>query len=163
METAYYLEQFQRAVDTLDLKAFVDQQLELKVAVWFDSVVLKLQKPSWRNIGAEPFKDGVFFSVWISDGTLAENRLHYNIHALKLRELEGYRIKSRDFADGFRAQFKVFEGQWPNVSTAFGPLTLMEGWVEFDVDHLSMDLKRLADKFLDIAFIIAGLLVERRM
>jgi len=158
MQTEHYLTLFQKAVDGLDHTPFIQNGLEHKVGVWLDSVVLKIQKPSWRNSDATPFKNAIFFSVWVSDETLAQNKLYYNIHALKLRELKAYKLKSRDFAQNFRIQFKSLEDEWPNVSTKFGPLTLMEGWVTIDDDNLEGQIQNLAQKLLNIHFIIDDLL-----
>lgn len=86
----------------------------------------------------------------MNEATLAEEKLFYNIHALKLRQLHGYKIESRKFADTFRALFKTLEDQWPNVSTQFGPLTLIEGWLPLDIPSLPHQLTRLADIFLTL-------------
>jgi len=158
MQTDRYLTLFQKAADGLDHKPFIKNGLEHKVGIWIDSVVLKFQKPSWRNSDAIPFKNAIFFSVWVSDETVAKNKLYYNIHALKLRELKGYKLKSRDFARDFRTRFKPYEDQWPNVSTNFGPLTLMEGWVAIDDNNLEGQIQELGRKLLNIHFIIDDLL-----
>ncbi len=164
MDTQYYLRRFQQIAAKLDKQVFDEQQLEYKAGIWLNSVVLKFQKASWLNslATAKPFSEGVFCSIWINDETLSQGCMHYNIHALKLRELTNYRIKSRDFAEAFRTRFKSFEKQWPNVSTNFGPLTLMEGRVEFDETHFGERINDLAHRFLAIAFIIDELLAERR-
>lgn len=88
--------------------------------------------------------------------------LNYNIHALKLRQLTGYSIKSRDFAEAFRSRFKPFENKWPNVSVDFGPLTLMQGWVSIDIENPENEIAGLAHQFLEIQFIIDELLKERK-
>ncbi len=163
MDTNYYLNKFQKSTDLLDKAAFSDKQLNLKVGVWRDSVVLKIQKKEWLDQNsANPFGESVFFSVWVSDDTIAENKFYYNIHALKMRELTGYKIKSRDFAEAFRKKFKKYTEDWPNVKSEFGPLTLMEGWVDLDNDHLQHIIKDLATRFLNIQYIIDELLEERK-
>jgi hypothetical protein len=164
METACYLDKFQKSIDQLDQKLFNQKQLELKVGVWLNSAVLKIQKRSWLGDPqtAKPFEGSVFFSTWVNDELIKANKLYYNIHALKLRELTGYAIKSRDFAEAFRARFKPFEKNWPNVSLNFGPLTLMEGWVNIDADDFEGAVASLAVHFLEIAFIIDDLLAERK-
>jgi len=160
MQTDHYLNIFQEAVDSLDLAPFTQSGLELKVGVRFNSVVLKIQKPSWRNNSPDaiPFQNSIFFSVWVNDIPLSQDKLYYNIHALKLRKLRAYKLKSRDFAQAFRTQFKPFENQWPNVSTSFGPLTLMEGWVAIGDSNLESQIQNLAQKLLNIHFIIDDLL-----
>ena len=164
METQLYLDKFQEALHRLNQKPFTQNNLELKVGIWLNSVVLKIQKEAWHNppTAAQPSPQSIFFSVWISDFGINESKLYYNIHALKLRELQGYTIKSRDFAEAFRARFKPFEEDWPNVSVQFGPLTLMEGWVKIDINTFEDDIATLANKFLAIKFIIDDLLQERK-
>lgn len=163
MNHPYYLDQFKNTLSLLDKRIFEQKHLELKVGIWLDSVVLKIQKKAWLNSSptAKAFEESVFFSVWINDDTLAKKRLYYNIHALKLRELKDYRIQSRDFAENFRERLKPYMHKWPNISINYGPLTLMEGWVTI-VDHLESTVARFANNFLDIAYIIDDLLIERK-
>lgn len=40
------------------------------------------------------------------------------------------------------------------MSVAFGPLTLMEGWVPIDPGHFQHEVAGLANKFLEIAPLI---------
>ncbi|MES2279566.1 MAG: hypothetical protein V4592_26265 [Bacteroidota bacterium] len=164
MNAGYYLDLFQKVLDGIDQKPFAQNQLELKVGVWMNSVALKIQKKGWLNQSpsAKPFGESIFFSVWINDETIGQGKLYYNIHALKLHELSAYKIKSRDFADAFRLRFKPFEQHWPNVSANFGPLTLMEGWLQLDDHTLGNNIASLAQKFLVIAPIIDTLLTERK-
>lgn len=163
MKTNYYLDKFQKVVDQFDKQYFSQKDLECKVGEWLNSVALKIQNPSWVNASptTRPFQESIFFSIWLNDESIQQGKLLYNIHALQLRKLTGYSIKSRDFADAFRARFKLFEKKWPNVSVDFGPLTLMEGWVALDEDKLSGILSDLAYQFSTIAFIIDDLLAER--
>jgi hypothetical protein len=164
METNFFLDKFQSSVDQLDKQLFSQNQLELKVGVWLNSVALKIQKKSWLNKSptARPFEESIFFSVWINDEAIQESKLNYNIHALRLRELTGYSIKSREFAEAFRVRFRKFEKKWPNVSIDFGPLTLMEGWVRIDEKNFENVISDLAYKFVEIQFIIDDLLAERK-
>jgi hypothetical protein len=164
MGTAYYLDKFQKTVDHFDKELFSQKKLEYKVGVWLNSVVLKIQKESWLNSvqTAKPFEEAIFFSIWLNEKSIREGKLYYNIHALKLRELTGYSIKSREFAEAFRLGFRPFEKKWPNVSINFGPLTLMEGWVKIDEASLEDIIKDLAYKFLEVEFIIDDLLMERK-
>jgi hypothetical protein len=164
MDTAHYLTKFQKSIDLLDLQPFKQAGLELKAGEWVKSAVLKIQKSSWRSSvpGTKPFKNCIFFSIWVSDELLNQGKIAYNIHALKLRELKGYTIKSREFAEAFREKFKPFEGQWPNVSTAYGPLTLMEGWVKLDEKDMENAVAGLAVKFLEVHHIIDDLLLARK-
>ena len=105
------------------------------------------------NPPAQAFEQSVFFSVWVHDETLKHDKMYYNIHALRMREIKGYHIKSRDFAEAFRKAFKPYENQWPNLSTDFGPQTLMQGWVEYD-DTKPEIITNLATNFAKIQLII---------
>ncbi|MEE1945389.1 hypothetical protein VRU48_09735 [Pedobacter sp. KR3-3] len=156
MDVTYYLNKFKGAADKLDNKQLHQKQLETAVGEVLDSVFLKLHKKSW----ASPFQDPliaqsrIFFSVWINDEAVDEQKILYNIHAFKLRQLPGYVIQSRKFADLFRAGFKNFAHEWPNVSVAFGPLTLMEGWIKLDAITMEDDILKLANNFLAIEHLV---------
>ena len=91
-----------------------------------------------------------------------ENRTEYNIHALKLRQLEGYSITSRDFAHDFRKGFAPTRNTWPNVSVDYGPLTLMQGWIKVDANRLEEDLLALMERFQHLSPLIDRLLESRR-
>jgi len=161
VDNSYYLDKFQHTQKGLNKAPFVAVGLDLKAGIWLNCPVLKLQKPAWNNPGTKPFEGGIFCSIWLSDETISKSRLCYNIHALKLRELKAYKLQSREFATEFRSRFAKLKGEWPNVSTQFGPLTLMEGWVEFNEDTLEKDIAELAVKFLPVAEVIDGLLNEK--
>jgi hypothetical protein len=162
MNFTHYLTQFQKAAEQLDKKLLVKKQIEVAVVVVLDSVCLKLYKKSW----ASPLQDAltaesrIFFSVWITENAIKEKKLLYNIHALKLRQLKGYSIESRKFAEAFRTGFKKHELDWQNVSVAFGPLTLMQGFVNLDESSLQKDIVLLANQFLKIEYLIDELLEQ---
>lgn len=162
MDTALYLEKFQRAADQLDQKLLHKKDIEVAVGVILDSVFLKLYKKSWASPLQDPLtaESRIFFSIWINDAAIEEQKILYNIHALKLRHLKGYAMESRKFADAFRNDFEVFEPQWPNVSVKFGPLTLMEGWVNCDVNDFQNEILSLANNFLSIAHLVDDTLVK---
>lgn len=129
-----------------------------------DSAVFKLSKPQWSS--DEPAtlinRNGIFFSIWIDFSRPEPLALRYNIHALKLRTLPGYRIASRGFAEAFRTQAAPLLAGWPNVSTDFGPLTLCEGFMDFNESSLDTDARYLAHLFPPAASIIDTLLLQRR-
>ena len=130
-----------------------------------NSVVLKIHKQHWaNNPGAKPQPGpAIFFSIWIGNDDIKNHQLFYNIHALKLRQLNGYTITSRAFATDFRQQFKAFEHNWPNVSTNFGPQTLMQGWQTVDLEAATEDIFKIAKKFIEIDILIDNLLTNRRI
>ncbi|MEZ4793562.1 MAG: hypothetical protein R2783_08910 [Gelidibacter sp.] len=156
MDYEYYLETFRKSVDRIDKKMLNKKHLEINVGVTLNSVVLKLYKTKWTNGKTDPIKakTRIFFAIWVNDETIKRNKVFYNIHALKLRELKGYSITSRAFADSFRENFKKFEQNWENVSVEFGPLTLMEGWEHFKNENLENIIVKLANNFSSIEYLI---------
>lgn len=151
------------AAAQLDKKRLAERGVESAVVMFGeDCVVLKLYKRSWANQFQDPLtaESRIFFSVWISESAIKEQKLWYNIHALKLRKLEGYAIESRKFAALFRAGFKDFEHKWKNVSVDYGPLTLMEGWLKLDLEHLQQEILKLAHHFLEIEHLVDSTLAH---
>ncbi|ALL06113.1 hypothetical protein AQ505_11790 [Pedobacter sp. PACM 27299] len=151
------------AADQIDQQLLRERGLETAVVTFGeDCVVLKLYKRSWANQFQDPLtaESRIFFSVWISDSAIKEQKLLYNIHALKLRKLKGYSIESRKFAAIFRSDFKDFEHQWENVRVDYGPLTLMEGWLKIDQENLQDQILKLANHFFEIAHLIDGTLAH---
>jgi len=160
MDLISYLPVFQKAAARLDKNLLTRKKLEIEVGVWLESVVLRIQKSSWANKPYErPQSDAaIFFSIWLSGKGVKENKLFYNIHALKLRQLQGYKITGRGFAAAFRKKFHPWEPHWPNVKVDLGPLTLMEGWEKLDPANMEKDIYTIAGKFLEIDMIIDHLL-----
>lgn len=156
MDYDFYLDKFQKSAERLDKKLLLDKQLELTVGITLYSVVLKLYKKRWTSDHADPInaKTRIFFAVWVNDNTIKQGKLYYNIHALKLRELEGYSIVSREFADKFRSDFKKYQDDWENVNVKLGPLTLMEGWNKLNPDTIENTIIHLASNFLKIEYLI---------
>lgn len=126
--------------------------------------VLKLQKASWTNDPMDRVQNtsGIFFSIWMNKESAGKNRANYNIHALKLRHLEGYSIASRDFANEFRKGFASTRNTWPNVSVNYGPLTLMQGWIEVDTNSFEEVVLVLMERFNRLSPLIDRLLESRR-
>jgi hypothetical protein len=151
---------FRRIKCAYDAKPAIDSAVVCKVG----DHVLKLQKPAWTNddMRNTPNRSGIFFSIWWDGGAEPVCRANYNIHALKLRQLRGFKITSRDFAEDFRRRFRRAAGHWPNVSTEFGPLTLMQGWIDVVATAFEADVIRLMNRFLEISPIIDELLEKRR-
>jgi hypothetical protein len=160
MDTLQYLDKFKKAVDKVDKKLLAKKQLEIDTGIWLDSVVLRLQKKHWANNPSEKPHSGsaIFFSVWLTDQSIKDNRILYNIHALKLRQLNGYTITSREFAAAFREKFIRFEQYWPNISVDHGPQTLIQGWKKTELEQMENNILELANKFLEIDVLIDELL-----
>ncbi|WP_265428393.1 hypothetical protein [Chryseobacterium sp. YIM B08800] len=98
--------------------------------------------------------------IWIDQEAFSKKILKYNIHALKLRQLNGYALQSRAFADSFRQKFREFEQKWENVSVQFGPQTLMEGWIPLNDETIQEDIINLINNFIEIASLIDETLLE---
>ena len=160
-----YLNVFQKTAVKIKISLPEKNQIEIKTGIWLDSVVLKIHKNNWKNITESNSisKSEIFFSVWMEEKSIKKNQIFYNIHAFKLRNLKGYKIESRDFAEEFRKRFKKFESLFPNVSVKHGPLTLMQGWIEIHPDAIENDIFKLTEQFLNIHFIIDELLEERKI
>ncbi|CAN5751213.1 hypothetical protein BH11BAC3_BH11BAC3_40330 [soil metagenome] len=156
MDHDFYLAKFTNAAAKLNKKTLSKKKLEVGVGVVLESVYLKLYKKEWTNNTADPLnaKSRIFFSIWINEKTIQEQKIFYNIHALKLRELRNYNIASRAFADEFRKRFKQYHHNWENVSIKFGPLTLMEGWQKYDIEKLEKPIVHLANNFIAIDYLI---------
>lgn len=156
MDYKHYLSTFQKASALLDKKVLREKQLEVAVGEVLNSVFLKLYKKSWTNPSKDPLtsESRIFFSIWTNNSAIEEQKIYYNIHALKLRHLKGYKIQSRQFADIFRDSFKSVDKKWENVSVKFGPLTLMEGWLKVDPDNFQKEIVELANNFIEIEHLV---------
>lgn len=156
MDTAFYLEKFQLAADQVNQQLLRNTQLKVAAGTYLDAVFLKIYKKSWANPSPNPLTSPsrIFFSVWITASAIQEQKIFYNIHALKLRQLKGYSIESRKFAAAFRIAFHDFEHQWKHVSVKYGPLTLMQGWLSVNITDFDKEIQTLAKNFLEIAPLI---------
>ena len=136
--------------------------LVCKEGAYMGSAVLKLQKASWTNDSMDKIRNesGIFFAIWVDDKSLRRNRASYSIHALKLRQLRGYALTSRNFAEAFRARFKKLQKAWPNVRVDYGPQTLMQGWIEIHPVHFERDVVALMKSFATTSAMIDELLKE---
>jgi hypothetical protein len=122
---------------------------------------MKLQKAIWTDddMRSVPNHCGVFFSIWLDAKSLGKNQTNYNIHALKMRQLSRYRVKSRDFARAFRTKFHRGSRAWPNVSTDFGPQTLMQGWIGNEPETYEANVLNLMRRFRLLSPVIDQLLL----
>jgi hypothetical protein len=155
----HYTAKFVDLASKIDHNLLKQKEIELKVGYWLDSVVLRLQKKNWTN-GRNA---SIFFSIWLNDDGTKNSKLFYNIHALKLREFNGYSIQSREFALAFRERFNLHKAKWPNVRVDYGPLTLMEGFQEIDLNDFEHEFLNLVKLFLKIEHIIEATLQERKI
>lgn len=139
-----------------------------KTGVWPDATapeaaVLKIFKahwmPDWQDevVGTTV---GIFFSVWIDEAAVKRGGLHYNLHALKLRQLPGYVLESRKFASAFRATFGPRSTGWPAVKMAFGPQTLFQGFAKCPLERADVGAYNLAKKFTSLGGVVDGLLKD---
>jgi len=141
-----------------------------KTGLWPDAIaptamVLKLLKPHWSDDSKAAIvsASGIFFSIWVDEPSAASGRLRYNLHALKLRGLKGYKLESRKFATAFRASFESARRDWPNVRTDFGPQTLFEGFVESSNGAWTTQIVELAGAFHPLGDVIDELLSQSRI
>lgn len=155
---------FAEIKSVFDERPSVADGLICKQGFYMNSLVLKLQKASWTNdpMDRTRNKSGIFFSIWIDEKAAARNQANYNIHALKLRHLKGYSITSRDFAEDFRNRFASLRKTWPNVSLDYGPLTLMQGWIDIHPRSAEKSIVRLMESFKQLSPLIDRLLDSRR-
>lgn len=162
MNFEFYLDNFEKAAKSLDKKLLEKKDIQIQTGIWLDSVVLRLQKRHWANKPDEKPHTGsaIFMGIWVDKEAAANQKLFYNIHALRLRQLKGYKLQSRAFAMSFREKFKQFEKNWSNVSTDFAPQTLMEGWIDLDNEKIQKDILKIANNFLEIEHLIDNTLEE---
>jgi len=156
MNIDFYLQEFQLAQAKIAKSRSNDPDIRIFTGITLNSVVIKAYKPEWSNDREHPLTAAcrIFFSVWVNKETIEEKKIYYNIHAFKLRQLPGHKIASRDFAERFRKQLKPSLGHWPDCSIKYGPLTLMEGWVELKQDTLPDDVAGLVQNFYTISPLI---------
>lgn len=164
MDYDFYLKKFLQAASLISEDVLLNNGLKLSVDIILESVALKVYKPEWSEDPQSPLdaQGRIFFSVWVNNKTILENKIYYNIHALKLRTLKDYKIPARDFAQNFRKEFLKFQNDWPNVNVNYGPLTLMEGWLELDADTIEKDVHELAQRFLKISPVVDRVLGQYR-
>ncbi|NIF06876.1 hypothetical protein F3J23_15625 [Chryseobacterium sp. Tr-659] len=164
MDYTFYLRKFHLAASEIPEKILSNNGLKLSVEMVLESVALKVYKPEWAGDPQSPLdsEGRIFFSIWIHDEAIRERKIYYNIHALKLRSLKNYKISSRNFAQDFRSEFLEYQKDWPNVSVNYGPLTLMQGWVELKEDDIGKDIHELVQSFLTISPVIDSILNKYR-
>ncbi len=160
----WVVKQFEVSKAAYDRLPGRDAAMICKQGLYGGCPVLKLQKAAWTNDDMTTVRNqtGIFFSIWLNAESLRLNRIHYNIHALKLRQLKGYRITGINFATEFRGLFQPMRDDWPNVSVDYGPLTLMQGWIPLVEKTFARDLAALLQRFGKISPIIDEMLEKRR-
>ena len=126
------------------------------------SSVLYVAKPHWTNRFDHDREKtvGIFFAVWVSDELIEQRLFAYNMHALKLRELRGYKLTSRRFADSFRTAVQAEISEWPGVRTDFGPLTLLEGREHCDPQSFERKATERVSDFIRIHHVVDDLLAQ---
>lgn len=164
MDYDFYLNKFHSAITNEFQEKLDSNGLKLSVNIVMDSVALKIYRPEWSSDLTSPLESlgRIFFSIWINDKTIQEERVYYNIHALKLRELKKYALSSRKFAQDFRDKFAKYQKDWPNVDVEYGPLTLMQGWVDLKMDKIQENIGELVQNFFKLSFLIDTALEQYR-
>ena len=151
-----FLSEFQKIRDLYDKDTSQQTGLTCVTGEFEGCPFVKLHRQAWIS-----GTSGVFFSVWADKDSRNSGRIHYNIHALKMRQFKFHVITSRDFANDFRKKFKTVSNSWPNVRVDYGPLNLMQGWIEFRQESFESDVLGLMHRFAAIGPIIDRLLEER--
>jgi hypothetical protein len=158
---ASYLAILENIRDTTSSDLVRQHQLRCEAGDWMDSATLKLQKDTWTSSGTG---QGIFFSVWLGEKELKARRFNYNIHSLKLGALPGHDVKPREFAMAFREKLDAHaqRSDWRNLSTDYGPQTLMQGWMPLDEVTFRPDVESLIKRFVGMHGVIDALLLERK-
>ncbi|HVU94879.1 MAG TPA: hypothetical protein VHE34_06620 [Puia sp.] len=161
MDTHFYLSAFESAIAKYRGQQPREQPPHDPGLLYFagtvlGSIALKVYKPEWASDPQNPLTSPgrIFFSVWVADKPVQQNRLLYNIHALKLRQFKTHHIASRDFAMQFRTKFQPHAHEWPNLSLDYGPLTLLQGWTKLDPATLEKEAMQLIRQFHTISPLI---------
>jgi hypothetical protein len=151
-----FLIEFQKIRNIYNKVAFQNSGLICVTGMFEGCPFVRLHRDSWKTGPAE-----VFFSVWTDKASRDSGRIHYNIHALKMRQFKGHVISSRDFANNFRKNFKALSSSWPNIRVDYGPLNLMQGWIELRDESFERNVLGLMSQFAAVCPIIDQLLEER--
>ena len=117
-----------------------------------EDAALYIAKKNWTNrfdMDRETTV-GIFFCAWVSPELLEDDNFAYNIHSLKLRELPGYNLASREFANNFRTNVESRVVSWPNIRMDYGPLTLLEGRDLCEIDTFDKKVENRISDFVEI-------------
>jgi hypothetical protein len=158
---AFHLAILESIKDGISTDLMRQHHLRCETGDWMDCAVLKLQKDAWTSGG---MGQGIFFSVWLGERELKARRFNYNIHAFKTTSLPGHMVKPREFAAAFREKLNAStqKSAWPNLSTDYGPQTLMQGWIPLDEATFRQDVEGLIERFVNMHDVIDALLLERQ-
>ena len=160
----HYGQLFQEIKARYDKQPTRDPELICAQGFHLNCDVLKLRKRTWTNDDPTKINNpngGIFFSIWITDEGAISHRAEFNIHAYYLPKLTNYRIGAKDFCQQFRIAFNKLHSDWPNVSTDFGSMTLMQGWFHIHEKTFTRDVLALMKQFEPVASIIDDLLKQR--
>jgi hypothetical protein len=156
MDTNFCLSAFKSALAKYREENPRDPDLLYFAGPILGAIALKVYKAEWASDPQQPLTAParIFFSVWVTEKSVQQRQLLYNIHALKLHQLKGNKIASREFATQFRTKFQPHSPEWPNLSLDYGPLTLMQGWTPLDPGTLEADTTRLVSQLETISPLI---------
>lgn len=135
-------------------------QLICRQLVYGNVAPLYIAKSHWTN-RFDPDREttiGIFFAIWVTPETLKEQKFSYNIHAKKLRDMPGYKLVSRKFADQFREAVRVRVADWPGIRLDYGPTTLLGGNDSCTLDDFADKIQERVAGLVDIAGAIDELL-----
>lgn len=162
-----YLESLQNAGRRFAEESSLDSPWVCKTGLWPgpagpEAAVLKLLKPHWSQDLRESIisTSEIFFSVWVDEEAVKRGGVHYNLHALKLRQMSAYALESRKFASAFRAAFGSRSNGWPGVTMAFGPQILFQGFVKCPPRRVEEATLTLLRKFMPLGTLVDDLLAR---
>jgi hypothetical protein len=157
-----YLDVFSSLADARAADLQAQHGLVIKSGEGLGAAILKALKPAWTTDPPEQFlnTNGLFFSIWIDAACVKQNQVRYNLHAKKLRNIQGDAFPAREFARVFRAQVTNDLVGWPSVVYPKGPITLFEGHMPLNPKTLGADTSGLVDRFVGLVPTIERLLAS---
>ncbi len=113
---------------------------------------LYIAKPQWTNRFDKKREAtiGIFCSIWVAPTLLKQKQFAYNIHSKNIRNLPGYTLVSKKFANDFRDLVRAQVSHWPNISLEHGPTTLLQGKDTCELDSFAEKVEERINGFVDI-------------
>src|SRR5262249_1648835 len=80
MKFDLYMKEFQLAATSIDKQRLDKAGIHLFTGIVMESVAIKAYKPEWSNDpeNAVNATSRIFFSAWVNEKALEENKLYYN-------------------------------------------------------------------------------------
>ncbi len=142
-------------------KLLNEHQLVCKQLEFGDTAPLYIAKSHWSN-RFDPSREktiGIFFAIWVTPELMKQKKYAYNIHAKQLRDLQGYKLVSRKFAEQFREAVSERVADWPGIRLDYGPTTLLGGNDTCDLDNFGKKIEKRVAGLVSISDDIDDLLL----